>query len=167
MPNLEIFNPQEIIRHENNRRMCMNCGNDSKNNSQATFSKKRIAILSTMGAGLAGATYLSVTVNPALGASIPTILAFAACPAMCAAMGGTMWLGRLFTKKKQSGKLNQDAKEELSNSEKMTAEDHHGEKSAVIVTEGSDDDEETLSYEQPPELRRKRRTNPEEQENIH
>ena len=81
-------------------RMCMSCGNDSENNNVRRFSKKRIAILSTMGAGAIGAVYLSVTANPAIGASISAILAFAACPAMCAAIGGTMRLSRRFSKKR-------------------------------------------------------------------
>jgi hypothetical protein len=80
--------------------MCMSCGNDSENNGERKFSKKRIAILSMTGAGVAGGTYLAAAVNPAIGASIPALLTFAACPAMCAAMGATMWVSKRFSKRK-------------------------------------------------------------------
>jgi hypothetical protein len=108
-----------------NVEMCMSCGNGSENNNGKRFNKKRIAILSTIGAGAVGTVYLSVTTNPAVGASISAMLAFAACPAMCAAMGGTMWLSRRFSKKKDNGQqvqLKQKTKEEVSNVEYTTEE---------------------------------------------
>jgi hypothetical protein len=80
--------------------MCMSCGNDSENNGGRKFGKKKIAILSMTGVGVAGGTYLAATVNPAIGASIPALLTFAACPAMCAAMGATMWVSKRFSKRK-------------------------------------------------------------------
>jgi hypothetical protein len=117
----------------------MTCdGNESQNNSGGRrFSKKRIAILSTIGAGTADAAYLSVTINPAIGATIPAVLAFAACPTTCAAMGGTMWLSRRFSNKKRVGRKQQlqrrqqESKEEYSSSEQTAKEQK--EKLAVVV----------------------------------
>jgi hypothetical protein len=43
---------------------------------------------------------MAATVNPAIGASIPALLTFAACPAMCAAMGATMWVSKRFSERK-------------------------------------------------------------------
>jgi phosphate/sulfate permease len=143
--------------------MCMSCGNDSQNNDGGRrFSKKRIAILSTIGAGAAGTAYLSVTINPAIGASIPAILVFATCPAMCAAMGGTMWLSRRLSKKKDNEQqLQQKQKtKEVSDVESITEEQQ--EKLAIAVTETND--ERTVSFEQPQGQRKKSKTNQEGQE---
>jgi hypothetical protein len=150
--------------------MCMSCGgNDSENNSGRRFSKKRIAILSAMGAGAIGAVYLSFTANPAIGASISAILAFAACPAMCAAMGGTMWLSRRFSKKKgnmqqMQQKQKTKEKEEVSNLESTTEEQL--EKLAIAVTETNDERTVSFKEQQPQGQRKKRNTNQEEQKSI-
>ena len=70
-------------------------------------SKKRtIAMISGAGAGVAGIAYVSLMANPGATAAIPAILAFAACPAMCAAMGGAMWLSRRFSKGRTKPKYN-------------------------------------------------------------
>jgi hypothetical protein len=51
--------------------------------------KRRIAIIA--GAGAVGIiTYASLTANPVAAAALPIVLAFAARPAMCAALGGAM-----------------------------------------------------------------------------
>jgi len=64
-------------------------------------SKKRtIAMISGAGAGAAGIAYVSLAANPGATAAIPAVLAFAACPAVCAAMGGAMWLRKRFSKRK-------------------------------------------------------------------
>lgn len=63
-------------------------------------SKKRIiAIISGAAIAATGIAYVSLAANPVAAAVIPTVLAFAACPAMCAAMGGAMWLSRRFKKR--------------------------------------------------------------------
>ena len=61
---------------------CHNIGRGSK--------KRAIPMISGAGAGTAGIAYFSLTANPSAVAAIPAILAFAACPAICAAMGGAM-----------------------------------------------------------------------------
>lgn len=134
----------------------MSCGNDSQNNDGGRrFSKKRIAILSTIGAGAAGATYLSFTINPAIGATIPAVLAFATCPAMCAAMGGTMWLSRRLSKKKDKGKQMEEKQKTKEPSMESTIEKQQ-EKLAIAVTETND--ERIFSFEQPQRQRKKRKT---------
>jgi hypothetical protein len=147
------------MKKENDYRMCMSCGNDSENNNERRFTKKRIAILSTMAAGAVGAVYFSVTANPAIGASVSAILAFAACPAMCAAMGGTMWLSRRLSKKKGNGQQVQQKtkkEEEVSNLEHTTEEQQ--EKLTIAVIENND--ERMISPEQQsPQRHRKKRNN--------
>ena len=68
--------------------MCMACSNTGK------ITKKKIALFSSIAVAIGATTYFifTTTNNPALAATIPLILSFAACPAMCAAMGGIMWL---------------------------------------------------------------------------
>jgi hypothetical protein len=69
--------------------------------------KSMIAIISGAGVGAAGIAYVSLAANPVAAAVIPAILAFAACPAMCAAMGGAMWLSRRFSKRKNQIEIQQ------------------------------------------------------------
>jgi hypothetical protein len=73
---------------------CHNMGGGSK--------KRTIAMISGAGAGVAGIAYVSLMANPGATAAIPAILAFAACPAMCAAM----WLSRRFSKGRTKPKYN-------------------------------------------------------------
>ena len=135
----------------------MSCGNDSQNNGVRRFSKKRIAILSTIGASAAGAAYLYLNINPAIGATIPAVLAFATCPAMCAAMGGTMWLSRRFSKKKDKGQQMQE-KQKTKEASIQSAIAKQQEKSPIAVTETND--ERIFSFEQSQRQRKKRKTNP-------
>jgi hypothetical protein len=75
---------------------------------QGNNRKRRIAIVAGAGAGAAGViTYLSLAANPVAAAALPIVLAFAACPAMCAAMGGAMWLSRRFSKRKNQAQVQQ------------------------------------------------------------
>jgi len=71
--------------------MCMSCRGSNR---------KRIAIIAGAGAGVAGIAYASLAASPISAAALPVVLAFAACPAMCAAMGGAMWLRKRFSKRK-------------------------------------------------------------------
>jgi Na+/melibiose symporter-like transporter len=65
--------------------------------------RKRTAIIAGAVAGAAGViTYVSLAANPVAAAALPVVLAFAACPAMCAAMGGIMWLNHRMSKKKKN-----------------------------------------------------------------
>ena len=146
--------------------MCMSCCNNSNSNGGRRINKRRIAILSIMGAGVAGAAYFSVTANPSFGASIPVILAFAACPAMCAAMGGAMWLRRRFSKKKLSAQVqpSQQEPKEVYRSDQTAKGRQHKDKLAVMVPETHD--EKTVMYSQPQEQRRKRKVNAENHENV-
>jgi hypothetical protein len=71
--------------------MCMSCHGNNR---------KRIAIIAGAGTGAAGViTYASLAANPVAAAALPAVLAFAACPAMCATMGGAMWMSRRFKKR--------------------------------------------------------------------
>ena len=160
--NVRILERQKRIRIRRDGgerfRLCMSCGNNSGDNAGRRFSKRRIAILSTIGVGAAGAAYLSVTVNPAIGAYISVLLAFAACPAMCAAMSVTMWLSRRSSKKKSNGQQmqqEQKTKEEVSNIVESTTEEQQ-EKLAIAVTE-TNDERTVSSFEQPQGHRKKKK----------
>lgn len=74
--------------------------------------KKKLTILSSIGGGIGIVSYAAFTINPALGTAAPIILAFATCPAMCAAMGGAMWIQRRKSKKKASSSSATAAEEE-------------------------------------------------------
>jgi uncharacterized membrane protein YciS (DUF1049 family) len=71
--------------------MCMSCRGSNK---------KRIAIIAGAGAGVAGIAYALLAAYPVAAAALPVVLVFAACPAMCAAMAGIMWLNRRMSKRK-------------------------------------------------------------------
>lgn len=71
------------------------------------MTKRKIAIISSAGAGIAIVSYFAFTTMPALAAAIPAILTFAACPAMCAAMGGTMWFQKRRSNKRNALKTTQ------------------------------------------------------------
>src|SRR5215207_11180962 len=55
--------------------------------------KKRFIMFTSMGLIIAIATYVAFTKanNPAMVSAIPVLLSFAACPLMCAFVGGLMW----------------------------------------------------------------------------
>jgi uncharacterized membrane protein YciS (DUF1049 family) len=125
--------------------------------------RKRIAIIAGAGAGAAGViTYASLAANPVAAAALPAVLAFAACPAMCAVMGGIMWLNRRISKKKGNAQLIQQKQktkeEEVYNLESTTEEQQ--EKLTIAVT--GTNDERTISFEQqqPPQGQRKKRNTP-------
>jgi uncharacterized membrane protein YciS (DUF1049 family) len=122
--------------------------------------RKRIAIIAGAGAGAAGVIiYAYLAANPVAAAALPAVLAFAACSAMCAAMGGIMWLNHRFSKKKgnaQQIQQKQKTKKEVSNLESTTEEQ---EKLTIAVT--GTNDERTISFEQqPPQGQRKKRNTP-------
>lgn len=67
------------------------------------MSRKKIAIFSGAGIGTATVFYFAfATHNPTLAAMAPTFLTLGLCPAMCAVMGGAMWFGNKFAKKKKN-----------------------------------------------------------------
>jgi hypothetical protein len=74
--------------------MCMSC-------STGRITKKKIAIFSSIGVLIAVGTYFAfMTINnPTVAAAIPA-LSFAACPAMCVAVGGIMWFSSRFSRNK-------------------------------------------------------------------
>jgi hypothetical protein len=76
--------------------MCMSC------NTKGLSTSKKIMLFSSLGSAIAGVSYLTfaTTSNPAVAATIPAILSFAACPVMCVAMGGAMWFVNRFSKNK-------------------------------------------------------------------
>ena len=86
--------------------MYMSCYNTGRAGSNK---KRMIAIISGAGVGVAGISYVSLAANPVAAAAVPAVLVFAACPAMCAAMGGAMWLSRRFSKRKNQTHVQQSA----------------------------------------------------------
>jgi hypothetical protein len=84
----------------------MSCHGSNEGNS-----KRRIAIISTVCAGAAGIVAYVSSTNPAFAATLSALLVFAACPVMCAAMGGIMWLNRRLSKKKAMKMLQQHQEE--------------------------------------------------------
>lgn len=83
--------------------MCMACNNGK-------MTKKKIALFSSIAVAIGASTYFIfiTTNNPAIAATIPLVLSFAVCPAMCAGMGGILWL--INRKKKNSKKINGNLK---------------------------------------------------------
>jgi hypothetical protein len=69
--------------------------------STGRITKKKIAIFSSIGVLIAVGTYFAfMTINnPTVAAAIPA-LSFAACPAMCVAVGGIMWFSSRFSRNK-------------------------------------------------------------------
>jgi hypothetical protein len=99
--------------------------------------KRRIAIIAGAGIGAAGViTYVSLAANPVAAAALPVVLAFAACPAMCAAMGGAMWLSRRSSKRKNQAQVQQQ--QPVVNSKEE----------AVEVKTESIDSNQQLTYQQ-------------------
>lgn len=70
--------------------MCMSC------NPGKTSTKRKVTIFSSVGLAAAITSYLifTTTNNPAIASALPALLSFAACPLMCAVMGGIMWFSR-------------------------------------------------------------------------
>ena len=81
--------------------MCMSC-------ESRKITKKKIAIFSSIGVGITVLTYIAfiTTNNPVLAAAMPAVLGFAACPAMCIAMGGAMWFMNRLSKNKNKNRSN-------------------------------------------------------------
>ena len=98
--------------------------------------RKRIAIIAGAGAGAAGViTYVSLAANPVAAAALPVVLVFAACQAMCAAMGGVIWLSRRFSKRKNQAQIQQP----VVNSKEEEVE---------VKTESIDRNQQQLTYQQ-------------------
>ncbi|MGI0021535.1 MAG: hypothetical protein ACRD9Q_01620 [Nitrososphaeraceae archaeon] len=89
------------------------------------ITKKKIIIFSSLGAGIATASYFALTTtnSQALVAS-STLLGFAACPAMCAVMGGGIWIfNKLSSKKKRNHVYENDNNGTNTNQKIKTRED--------------------------------------------
>jgi hypothetical protein len=101
-------------------RLCMSC-----HNMQGGCSKKKmIAIISGAGIAATGIAYVSLAANPIAAALIPAVLAFTACPAMCAAMGGVMWLSRRFSKRKNQTQVQQSVVNSKEEAEEVKTQRH-------------------------------------------
>ena len=74
--------------------MCMSC-----NSTRKPLKKIIIVLAMVIGIGVIMYFVFSATNNPVFAASIPLIMTFAACPLMCAVMGGSMWLMNRYKKK--------------------------------------------------------------------
>ncbi|MDQ6724545.1 MAG: hypothetical protein M3Z01_09860 [Thermoproteota archaeon] len=81
----------------------MSCNNEKS-------SRRKIILLSSIALGIALVSYLifTTTNNPAMAATILTFLPFAACPSMCIAMGGAMWVSNRVIKNQRNKKNYQD-----------------------------------------------------------
>jgi hypothetical protein len=68
----------------------MSCG------SGKMSTKRKVTIFSSVGLAIAIATYLAfiTTNNPTITSAILALLSLAACPLMCAVIGGAMWFSR-------------------------------------------------------------------------
>ena len=66
--------------------------------------RTKVIVLSVIGVAVVGASYLMFTAtNNGAVLALSGLLGFAACPAMCAAMGGIMWVAsRLGSKKNEN-----------------------------------------------------------------
>jgi flagellar basal body-associated protein FliL len=95
----------------------MSCSNNKK------FTKKKIIIFSLIGIAAAAITYFVFSAtNSGAALALPAVLGLAACPLMCAAMGGIMWISaRLGNKNKQ--KVNSDRV--VTNQDPFCAEHSH------------------------------------------
>jgi iron only hydrogenase large subunit-like protein len=113
--------------------------------------RKKIAMVSGAGAGLAGIAYVSMTANPAASA----VLAFAACPAMCAAMGGAMWLSRKL-KKRNNMVMAETSK---NNSEESLASENHKVESQLGDDGGKKEEIVQVQYYQNQRKRKARHDN--------
>lgn len=88
--------------------------------------KKKIAVLSSVALGIAVTAYAAFTLthNPAIAATVPALLSFAACPAMCAGICGACFLvNHLSSKNKRNhqmleGKQQQDLLSKIESSGK-------------------------------------------------
>lgn len=110
-------------------------------------SKKNIAIISGAGVGAASIAYVSLAGNPIAAAALPAVIAFAACPGMCAAMGGAMWLSRRISKRKNQTEVQQpvvnskeegaEVKTESIDSNQQVAYQHKRHKARTAVQDTS------------------------------
>lgn len=90
--------------------MCMSCNNTGK-------PLKKIMLFLAIAIGIGAATYFifATTNNPAIAASIPLIMSFAACPLMCVIMGGLMVVMNRSKKRKEVTKERANPKENMIN----------------------------------------------------
>jgi len=93
----------------------MSCCNNGK------ITRKKIILFSLVAGAIAVSSYFLIfTTNIATAASLPMLTGFVACPLMCVAMGGGMWLSsRLSRNKENKHKANLQA-----NSDTCCQHDH-------------------------------------------
>jgi protein-S-isoprenylcysteine O-methyltransferase Ste14 len=86
----------------------MNC-NDTRNPS------KKIILLLVMTLGIGAVAYFIFITpsNPTMGSSLPLILSFAACPIMCAVMGGLMVIMNRIKKKNEVAKVKVNPRQQI------------------------------------------------------
>ena len=84
------------------------CSFDGKN------TKTKVIVFSVIGIAVVTASYFIFTAsNNGAALALSGMLGFAACPAMCAVMGGGMWIASRFANKK-SQKISSDNDQEQS-----------------------------------------------------
>lgn len=99
--------------------MCMSCNNEK-------ITKKKIIIFSLIGVAVVATTYFVYTATKS-GAvfALPAVLGLAACPLMCVAMGGIMWLGARFGLKKDKKEKPQKFKADQHSCCAKHSNEHH------------------------------------------
>lgn len=140
------------------------------NGGLGRMNRKKIMVLSSVGAGIAAASYAALTLNPLAGVAAPLILAFVACPAMCATMGGVMWIRERMAKKKASSMAmaaEQTSKEHgCCGADKQPSKEATENKQEVLMTtqetkvfenNNEVDDGDTVELETRPQLQQQQR----------
>lgn len=115
-------------------------------------SKKRIiAIISGAGIAVTGIAYVSLAANPVAAAAIPVVLAFAACPAMCAAMGGAMWMSRRFKKRNNNAihaqLLNNNVNESVTKHPRLETQSDDGNNKEMIQVQHQNQHKRKVRHE--------------------
>ena len=97
----------------------MSCGSEG-----GRFTRKKIIVLSLVGSGIAAGSYFALTsTNIQTVAASSALLGVMACPAMCAVMGGGIWIVNKISKKKDKNKNRQDVKNQRLKSKSHTLKD--------------------------------------------
>ena len=101
----------------------MSCCGGKGNGRKIT--KKKIIIFSTLGTGIAATSYFALTAtNSQALVAFSTLLGFAACPAMCAVMGGGIWIFNKLSSKKKRNHVYENENNDTSTNQKIeTRED--------------------------------------------
>ena len=99
----------------------MSCCNTGK------ITKKKIIVFSVIGIAIVATYFVFTATNSSAALALPAILGFAACPAMCVAMGGVMWIAARFGSNKKQNNSEKTSPEHLSCCDSYHAYEHNNE----------------------------------------